>query len=139
VIVRAADRPLERFGTDGWPVGRPMVVEVHHYHPPEPVAASPPAREDEGWDLLRRLTPYFVIALLAIVFLGSLAGVLLILIPPFMALVATLMASLVTIAACAVALVVALVLFSAVIGRMLHTGRRDRTLEKLAANQAPRP
>lgn len=93
------------------------VIEVHHhYHAPEPA----PERKLNAAD---RFTPYFVIMAYLVVIVGALGIVGMMIVPPFMAMIVALTASLVSIMAAAVGVLIALAVIAWIIKGMINDQR----------------
>jgi hypothetical protein len=106
-------------------------VHLHFHQAPESPAPAAKA-ESRGWTLLEKLTPYFVIYLLFILGMGALAVALMLAVPPFMAVVATLLSSLVAVVVSAVTALGMVVALIAVVGGVLHNRSHDKTVGKMA-------
>lgn len=93
------------------------VIEVHHhYHAPDPA----PERRETVAD---RFTPHFVIMMYAIVILGGLGIIGYLLLPPFAAFMVTLTASLVSIMATAVSVLIVLAVITWIVRGMISDSR----------------
>jgi hypothetical protein len=95
------------------------VIEVHHhYHAPEPA----PERKLNAAD---KFTPYFVIMAYLVVIVGCLGIVGMMIVPPFMAAVMALTASLVSIMAAAVSVLIVLAVIAWIIRGMISDQRKQ--------------
>lgn len=113
----------ERTELDHWTERRARpsdgVIEVHHHHTITGREPSP------GEDLLRRLAPYFVIMTGCIVMFGMIAGILMMIVPPFLAIILALVSSFVSIIMSLVAVMFAAVLMAMVIGYLTKVNSTD--------------
>jgi len=93
------------------------VIEVHHhYHAPEPA----PERKLNAAD---RFTPYFVIMAYLVVITGALGIVGMMIVPPFMAMIVALTASIVSVLAAAVGVLIVIAVIAWIIKGMINDSR----------------
>jgi hypothetical protein len=93
------------------------VIEVHHhYHAPDPAPQRRPTVAD-------KFTPYFVIMAYLVVITGCLGIVGAMVIPPFMAAMIALSASLITLAASAVGILIVLAVIAWIVRGMINDQR----------------
>jgi hypothetical protein len=96
------------------------VIEVHHhYRAPDPA----PVRKETVAD---RFAPHFVLMMYGVVIFGLIGGICMILIPPFMAAVVALTASLITIVIAAVGFLFAVIVFAFLARFLIKDWRADR-------------
>lgn len=95
------------------------VIEVHHhYHAPEPT----PERKLNAAD---KFTPYFVIMAYLVVIVGCLGIVGMMIVPPFMAAVLALTASLVSITMAAAGFLIVLAVIAWIVRGMINDSREN--------------
>lgn len=100
------------------------VTEIHHhYHAPDPAPVTKP-------DVAARFTPYFVIMAYLVVIVGSLGIVGMIVVPPFMASMLALTASLVSITVSAVSALIVIAVLAWIIRGMMNDARKTQDHEE---------